>query len=728
LNSFLPKSAGLHLTFSLLVGLTSLAQAEESETALPGSCPGRVMGAVMPPAPDRQGQPVVMFARYLDAGIRDLGEAREQVEIFHADQHLSTERVLYDSNTKDLTFPQPVSYEDQQLWISGQDAVYNFQQEEGYFSTIDYGLTGSSANGSADRIELKGGHTSQLYKLVYSTCPEEKPDWSLTASELQLRHDEGIGVARGAKLTFKGVPILYAPYFTFPIDERRKTGFLYPGLSNTNDNGLEISVPWYWNISANQDATLEPRYLTSRGFMLSGEYRFLTRRTHGSLDFDYLPDDDQTGDSRYRYRFEHHARPWDRWRTGLVLDRVGDNQYYQDFGSGLDQTSLQFLYSNASLSGVGRYWNVEMLVDKFQVIDESVQPQNEPYRRLPRIAFWMDRPFGVPGMAFKLNTELVYFDRDVGTTGTRLDLQPSLYWEQRRNWGFIKPSIAYRFTGYNLDNIDLSDDDSPSRGTEIISLDAGLYFDRMNAGGSTQTLEPRIFYLYVPYEQQSDLPRFDTAEFTFGFSQLFNTNRFTGADRQSDANQISLAVSSRNFSSSAGSEQWSVNVGQIFYIDPLRVQLGAQEEKSLDYSPLIAEFTWHAFRSFNAHTGVQWSWEDDRLDVASFGVAYTGKSGQRASFDYRFRRDRVDQFDLKMFWPINEKWRVMSRVNYSFSDNDLLEVQAGIEYESCCWAFRTLVRRYLKNQDGEYRDGIFLELNLKGLGSIGTRARDLFTY
>ena len=712
--------------FWVMACLSPNAVAQENDRAIPGNCPGPVLGPVLPPTPDRQGNPVVVFARYLDASIESAGEARENVELFHADQHLSTERVLFNSNTNVVTFPEAVQYEDQQVWVSGQNAVYDFDRDEGFFSTIDYGLTGSSANGSADRIEMKGGQSSFLKGLIYTTCPEEKPDWFLAADELELHHEDGIGVARGAKLTFKGVPILYAPYFSFPIDDRRKSGFLYPGLTNTNDNGLEFSVPWYWNIAPNQDATLEPRYLTSRGFMMSGEYRFMTPRTSGSLDFDYMPDDDKTGDSRYRYRFEHHARPWARWRTSLLLDRVGDNQYYQDFGSSLFETSRQFLYSNATLSGVGRYWNAEMLVDNFQVIDDSVQPQNEPYRRLPRFAFWMDRPIGPIGMGFKLNSELVYFDRDVGTNGARFDLQPSLYWEKQVNWGFIKPSIGYRFTGYNLDNLATSVDDSPTRSTEILSLDGGLFFDRTQSNGSTQTLEPRLFYLYVPFKDQTDLPRFDTAEFTFGFSQLFNTNRFTGADRQSDANQLSLAISTRNFAADSGSEQWSLSVGQIFYFESLQVQINPDQEKELDYSPLIAEFAWHPFRRLSARTGLEWNWEQDRLDVATFGFAYAGNTGKRASLDYRFRRDRVDQFDLRVFWPINERWRVLSRLNYSFADDDLLEVQAGVEYESCCWAFRTVVRRYLKNREGEYRDGIFLELNLKGLASLGTRARDLF--
>jgi len=716
---------------ALLIGMGSClpAVAATAPAAEPISCPGSNLGPALPSPPDRSGLPVVVFARYLDASKTETGEARDNVELFRGDQHLSTELIYFEPEKKVVTIPGKLNYEDDQVWVNGERATYDFSADNGRFYAIDYGLTGTSAHGTAEQIELIGGNTSVLHQLVYSTCPEGRPDWMISARELEIRHDEGFAIARGAKLEFKGVPILYAPYFTFPIDDRRKSGFLYPGFSNTNDNGFEVSIPWYWNIAPNQDFTIEPHYYTSRGAMISGEYRFLTPRTWGEIDFDYMPYDRKTNTARYRYQGEYNARPWTRWNARLVLDRVGDDDYFQDFGTSIYQTSRQFLRSSATMLGVGRYWNVELMADDYQVIDDNVLPENEPYSRVPRVAFWMDRPFGRSGSAFKIDSELVYFDRSAGTTGARIDLLPSFYWQHFTHWGFIKPSIGYRYTAYDLDRVDNLQDPTPTRGTPIASLDTGLYFDRTNSDGSLQSLEPRLFYLYVPYRDQDDLPRFDTAAYTFGFSQLFNTDRFTGADRQSDANQVALAVSTRNYDAASGELRWSFNVGQIFYFKTLKVQLDGNDEAfTEDISPFIAEFNWHPFTRFSARTGVQWDWERDELDVGSVGFSYTGSEGKRASFDYRYRRDRVDQFDFRVFWPVNDQWRVLSRVNYSFSDDDLLEFQAGIEYESCCWAVRTVVRRYLKNHDGDFRDGIYLELNLKGLASIGTHTQDLFNY
>ena len=690
------------------------------------ACPDLTLGPAMPPTPDRSLAPIVVYASELDAGKATLGEARGEVDLYRADQHITTSRILYDPSREVVTIPGKVDYRDQQVWFRGQEASYSFLDESGWFSAIDYGLTGSVANGSAERAELVGGHTAILHRLDYTTCQGDKPDWQLNARELELQLDEGMGKARGAKLTFKGVPILYAPYFSFPIDDRRKSGFLYPNLGHASDTGLELGAPWYWNIAPNHDAIIEPRYFSERGFMLSGEYRFLTRRTRGSFDMDYLPNDRKTDQERYRYLFSHYSTPRHRWRTNLVIDRVSDNRYYQDFGTSLGQTSRQFLRSSAELRGVGRYWNFIVTADDFQVIDESVPPGNEPYRRVPRLLYWVDRPLTDSGLSLALDSELVYFDRDVGSIGARADLYPNVYWDLRRHWGFLKPSIGYRFTAYDLDLQGAEGDDTPSNGTPIASMDAGLVFDRRAANGDLQTLEPRLFYLYVPQKQQDDQPLFDTGDFTFGFSQLFNTNRFTGGDRQGDANQLSVAVSTRRFDGPTGQVLWSLSLGQIFYFSPREVQLDGAPVMDDDLSPFLAEFRWRPFSHLSATAGAQWDWQGNDLDLGMFGIQYRGDNGRRAAFEYRYRKDRVDQFDFRFFWPITAQWRALSRVNYSFSDRDMLEFQAGVEYESCCWAVRTVVRRYLRNRDGDYRNAIYIEFNLKGLASIGTRGRELF--
>jgi LPS-assembly protein len=622
-------------------------------------------------------------------------------ELERADQYLATDLLRYDPDSKTVTMPGQVSYQDSVIHITGSNAQYNFLDENGHFSAVDYGLTGSSARGNASQITVESGDYSVLRQLQFTTCPGESPEWMLTADELELDFEAGMGKARKAKLEFFDIPILYLPYISFPIDDRRKTGFLYPLISTANDNGFEIGTPFYWSIAPNHDATIIPRYFTNRGAAVTGEYRFMTPRTRGRVDFDWLPSDKKTRKLRYHYRFDHQARLSQRWSSAILIDRVSDDQYFQDFANSLASASRQYLRSKAGIYGGGHYWTFSVIADDFQVVDDAVNALNEPYRRLPRIAFNLDRPLGLQGLRLQLDTELVYFDREIGATGSRFDVFPRVEWNIGTNWGYMKPSVGYRYTAYELDWRGLPGETSPDRGMEIVSFDSGVFLEKDKGNGRTQTLEPRVFYLYVPYKNQQALPDFDSAPFTFGFSQLFHFNRFTGADLQSDANQLTLALTTRSISRVSGHELWSL-------------------------SPFIAEFVLNPTKGLSSRLAAQWDWQNSEIDVAILGVTHTASNGRRLGAEYRFRRDNLDQFDLRYYQPINERWRVMGRVNYSIQDSDLLSAEAGFEYDSCCWALRMVAKRFLRNREGEHRDALFIQLVLKGLGNFGRRSAPLF--
>ena len=691
------------------------------------TCPGPSLAPMLRNIPNRESEPVSLKTREFDAREATMAEAREQVELRRADQLLVTDLLRYDPANETVTMPGKVFYEDSVLHISGSNAEYSFLNENGHFSEVDYGLVGSSAKGSASEIMLDSGNHSVLRELQFTTCPGERAEWILTAKELELNFEKGMGKAKGAKLEFFDVPILYLPYMTFPIDDRRKSGFLYPFISTANDNGFEFSIPYYWNIAPNQDATLIPRYFTERGAMLTAEYRFITRRTGGSLNIDYMGNDSKTDERRFHYRINHDARFSRRWRSRILVDRVSDDQYFQDFSNSLAAASRQYLRSRAGIYGGGHYWTFSVIADDFQVVDDSVDEFNEPYKRLPRIAFDVDRPLGLGGLRLQLDSELVYFDRAVGATGARFDIYPRIEWNIGTKWGYMRPSAGYRYTSYELDRHGMPGDESPSRGTEIISFDSGMFLQRDTQKGNVQTLEPRIFYLYVPYRDQEDFPDFDSAPFTFGFSQLFNFNRFTGADRQSDANQLTLAVTTRSMNQSIGRELWSMSFGQIIYFEDQKVLPATADDSFTDNaSPFIAEFILHHTKRLSSRINAQWNWQNSEIDVAVVGVTHSAANGRRLGAEYRYRRGSLDQFDIRYYQPINERWRVLGRVNYSLQDSDLLSAEAGFEYDSCCWALRFVAKRFLRNREGDHRDALYVQLILKGLGNIGRRTAPLF--
>jgi len=710
----------------VLIGFQGLANA--AETGVPElACPGPSLAPMVKHLPDRSKSDISVKSRQFDARKMGMAVATDDVELRRADQLLTTGLLQYDTQTETITMPGKVNYEDSVMYINGTSAEYSFIEENGSFLDVDYGLVGSSARGTATEVTVESGNHSILHSLQFTTCPGETPEWLLKAKELELDFEEGVGTVKGAQLRFFDIPFLYVPYMTFPIDDRRKSGFLYPFISSANDNGFEFSIPYYWNIAPNQDATITPRYFTERGFMLTGEYRFLTPRTVGELDFDYMHDDTKTGETRFHYRFAHNAQLTPRWSSQFLVDRVSDDQYFQDFSNSLAGASRQYLRSKYGIYGSGRHWQLQTYIDDFQVVDEAVDPLNKPYTRLPRVVFDLDKPLGFQGLGLQLDAELVYFDRDIGVTGTRLDMYPRFEWNIETQWGYVRPSAGYRYTTYDLNWHGLPGDTSLHRGTEILSFDTGVFFERDSKNGNLQTLEPRLFYLYVPYKDQQGYPDFDTAPFTFGFSQLFHYNRFTGADRQSDANQLTLALTTRSIDQVNGRELWSLSFGQILYFENQRVlSIDDTPLLSENSSPFIGEFIMQLTNRLDARIAAQWDWQSGRFDVAVLGASYTALSGLRLGAEYRFRRGTVDQFDIRYYQPINEAWRVLGRVNYSLLDNELLSAEAGFEYDSCCWALRMIAKRFLRNREGDHRDAIYLQLVLKGLGEFGRKSAPLF--
>jgi LPS-assembly protein len=648
----------------------------------------------------------------------------DNVRLEQGDQRLETDELIYDRETGRIELPVWLYYSDALIDLSAQSGWVETVDSQARFEGVDYRFAHGHGSGSAGIIELLSPVQARVEDFDFTTCPPEQLDWQLKAREVDLDMERGQGTARHARLEFKGVPILYSPWLSFPLDDQRKSGFLYPRLGYSSTDGFDLSVPWYWNIAPNQDATFEPRWIQKRGFMLGSEYRFLTRSQRGQLNLDVLPGDNRADRDRYFGQFEYQARLAPRWLAVADLRRASDDRYFVDLGSDLSDTAQRFLRSSVGVWGRGRIWSLNVLADAFQVLDENVTPANEPYRRLPRITLQVDQPVGAD-FDLDMHSELVHFHRDEGLTGTRLDVFPRLRYSLMRPGWFVRPALGFRATAYQLDG---SDNGSPSRTLPIASVDAGMVFERPLGDRRVQTLEPRLFYLYVPYEDQSDLPGFDTRELTFGFSQLFHHNRFSGPDRQGDANQLTAALTSRLLDSADGRSRLDVSIGQIFYFRDLKVQLGSQPAQSRQRSATVAEVNWRPARQLVASAGLQWDSEENETQVAQFGLSYRDQQGRQAAFGYRFRRDRVDQVDFRVRYPVRDNLNLIARVNYSFEENEALELLAGIEYESCCWALRLTGREYILDRESETRTAVFLELHLKGLGSLGRRPYPLFTH
>ena len=535
--------------------------------------------------------------------------------------------------------------------------------------------------------------------------------------------------------------MLWLPVVSFPTDNERKTGVLAPTMGRDDRNGLDLKLPVYLNLAPNYDATITPRWLSKRGLMLGGEFRYLTRRSQGRFNGTFLPGDDLTGTDRSFTSFEDYSTLNRHWFFSTHLNNVSDRNYFSDFGDGIASTSISLLASDIGFYGRGKYWSASLSAESWQIASPLLQDGDEPYRRLPRRQATAARPLS-RGFEAGLELEAVRFDHDPLDPGdpdnaerfdggNRVDLRP---WLRARLGGgawYITPQLAWRYTRYgSLEGLPVesgASQRSETRSLPILSLDAGANFERefqWHGGDYIQTLEPRLYYLRVPYRDQDALPVFDTRELTFSWNALFRDNRFGGADRQSDANQAALALTTRVLRADDGSERLTAGIGRIHFFDAPRVTLPGAQPPGGDGSAWIATLGVSLSDWWSLGFTHQWDPGDSRTDLSSVHTQLRLHQGTIVNAAYRYRRasdslPALEQTDLSFVIPVDKNWNLYGRWNYSLHDNQTIEALAGFEWKSCCVAVRLLGRQYIRSFDSRQNLGLYLEVELNGLGSFG---------
>ncbi len=614
------------------------------------------------------------------------------------------------------------------LRLFGESASFDLAAGQALLEAVEYRLIDQHARGSAERVELLDDQRSRYSGITYTTCPPGDEGWLLSASEMEIDRESGIGEGRDAVLRFQDVPIFYTPYIQFPIDDRRMSGLLAPSIGYGDDTGLDIAIPYYFNIAPNMDATVQPRIMSDRGVMLGGEGRYMTRNSYAELDLEWMPDDSgqQAGEDTARgaLAFEGRGRaPWDG-RYHIDYNYVSDTDYLDDFGDSLAVSAETHLPRRGEIRYRGKQWDLLARALYFQTLDEAIAPSQRPYAMLPQIRFNLAREELLAGLDGRLESEYVRFDRDVGVTGQRVDLYPSLSYPMETVWGFLRPKAGFRHTAYRLDGEGYQD--SESRSLPIFSLDAGLFFERdadWFGRAVSQTLEPRLFYLNVPYRDQSELPDFDSALLDFGFGGLFRENRFSGGDRIGDAHQLSMALSSRVLDRTDGSERFRIALGGIFYFEDRRVDLNGAGSDDDASSTLVGEAAAGIGEHWRLRGGIEWDphGDNEKTRRSSLGLAYRGAEQRLFNLTYRYDDELLEQGDLSFRQPVGDHFDLVGRWNYSLRENETLEVFGGLEYDSCCWKVRAVARRYIKESGGDADNSFFLQLEMKGLAAIGNQ-------
>ena len=639
------------------------------------------------------------------------------------DRLAGADSAVYDPVTEALSLTGQVRYKDPTTSITSDSAELSYSIGRIYFSGAEFLLGNGSSRGAAEEIEISRNGTLSLTEVNYTTCPPGSNDWLIEAAEIKLDTRTGKGKAKNVTLRFQGVPILYTPRLTFPIGDARLTGLLAPEIGSAGRSGYEIRLPWYWNISENYDATITPRLLTDRGLLIGSEFRYLTKRNDGIVQFDYLANDSLFGDKRQYLSLQHRTLFDGGWRNTVHYRQISDDRYFEDLGGSLSSASITHLNRSAVFDYYGENWSFLGRVQDYQTIDEMIAPDDAPYRRMPQLRVSAQWPTRTLGLRYNFDGELVYFDRDVGVTGWRLNAMPQVSWPLERAGWFVNPALALQYTQYELENTAPGQQATPTRTLPTSSLDVGMILER-SLGGSrnlVQTLEPRLLYVHTPYREQSGLPIFDTIEADLNLVQLFRKNHFLGVDRVADTDQLSIGITSRIFNPRSGEEIVSATIGQALYLSEQGVTLPGQPNITSDSSDYIAELRFLLFKNFNFDIGHQWGSGENGTTKSEARLQYRPADNKILNLAYRFRRHSLEQTDVSLSWPLSKDWNFVGRYNYSLRDNKSLEQFFGLEYESCCWGLRLVSRRYVSTRDGSRDSSIGIQLVLKGMASVGAR-------
>ncbi|MCU0299740.1 MAG: LPS-assembly protein LptD, partial [Candidatus Nanopelagicales bacterium] len=542
----------------------------------------------------------------------------------------------------------------------------------------------TEARGEAARIDLEGENQYRLTAATYTTCKPGREDWYLSVADLQLDYDNEVGTGSDATLRFFDVPILHSPWLSFPLNDERKSGFLTPTYGSSNSSGIEVMVPYYWNIAPNMDATFYPRLMTKRGVQLGTQFRYLNEAFgglyRGDALYEYLPHDRLADRDRWGVALQHMQTTAAGFSGTVSYNRVSDSDYYTDLSSQITNTSRVQLLQQGTLTYAGRdWWNVTAMVQSFQTLEpDPKNPVSKPYRLLPQITVNARQPdlFSTDSSFYGQYTSFVHPEKAL-VEGQRIVLQPQISVPFVTPGWYVTPRVGVNLTHYSLSYPTGSPlrPGSITRTLPIFSVDSGMTFERPSVWFDreyTQTLEPRLFYLNIPYENQDDIPIFDTGLADFNFAQIFADNQFSGWDRFNNANQLTAALSSRLIDPANGAEVMRAMIGQLFYFADDKVSLPGTANRKWGSSDFLAAFSGQIWPRVYVDAALQYDPSDSQFERYTVGARYQPSPGRALNASYIYNTEAsvpIKQVDLSGQWPITGRWQAVGRYNYSFLQN-----------------------------------------------------------
>ncbi|MDD1642358.1 MAG: LPS assembly protein LptD [Methylococcaceae bacterium] len=723
----------------------------------------------VPEADKRDVSPLDVESNYAEVFDNEIGSYSGNVKMKRADQQSSSNTANYDSVSEVLDLHGNVYYSEDELALSSESATLNLASDKAKLRNVQFIAPTTPLRGRAQAVYRDSKILSRYKDVAYTSCRPGNQDWVIHASELKMNKTTGKGAAKNTWIEFKGVPVFYSPYLAFPIDNRRLSGFLTPTFGSTQNSGFNISTPYYWNIAPNYDATLIPRYLTKRGPLLAGKFRYLTEQSQGKVGVEYMPDDQILNKARYLGSIKNMSIITPHISSNLDLNYVSDKTYFANLGNALSFANYSYLNSNANISYADQGISFTTRVENWQSTNIAIPDADLPYRKLPQVNLNLDHAFKFMPLYTAMENEYVYFQHtnvnanlsngqtiNLKPSGQRINTKPSVSIPLQTAGSFFTPKLSLQHTQYFLSSGQPVVNNGQQVGTAgtsisrtlpLFSADSGLFFERnLKIADSSflHTLEPRLFYLYVPYTYQQDIPVFDSAQYDFNYSSMFRENSFSGTDRIQDANQITTAITSRLVDDKANLERLKLSVGEIFYFrDRLVTVPDTPIQQTGNFSNLVTELSSELTHQISLNSGLQWNPQQNQIQRVNAAVHFSNQANELINIGYIYRNNPlitdgsndITQSDMSFRWPIYDKWYALGRWQYSWLYNETQDALFGVEKENCCWRFRIIGRHYINNLanlnnplgntnqaiTGTAQNGLFFEIELKGLTGITTK-------
>ena len=671
---------------------------------------------------------------------------------------LRADRVEYESSDQQARAQGNVHINQAGDVYEGSDLDINLQTYQGYFQDVNYRLQENQAHGTAERVDFLGREELAVQQGNYTTCqrvehdPDWEPAWQIHAKSLHIDRTNNVGTARGAVLEFQGVPLLPVPYLSFPVSDQRKSGFLPPTVGLDSVSGLQYEQPYYWNISPNRDAILSTSIMARRGVNVGGEFRYLERDFSGELSGSFMPDDRLRDRNRWSYAYKHRhdiAVPVGQMQANLNLNRVGDDNHWRDFPRTSHSLTDRLLSSEGQLQWSHQDVSVRLRALEWQTLQDPDSIITPPYDMLPQLnaRYTPQQPLAGMDVYGELDTTRFRADDRYAVNLTDGDRSYALLRVSRpflAPHGFVTPSLQVHASSYRLESTPLNPAGNHNRVIGTASIDSGLFFERETSfwGRNTiQTLEPRAFYTYTPYKDQSMLPLYDTAELDFTFASIYSPNAFVGNDRFADNNLLTLGANSKLIDPETGGEIARIGLAQRLRFKDQRVSAIGENVVTDRWSDILLGGAVNWSPRWSSNGVIQYNYKDRRSVRYTLSAQYQPGEYRSLSAGYRMKRDASKHIDVGWQWPLTAfwnspdgeqaaigrdrpRWYSVGRLNYSMRDKRLVDTIVGLEYDSCCWIGRVVLER-LQNSYDTANTRLLFQIELVGLSRLSVGSNPL---